>query len=82
MKGAGNTGVKGIMVAHEAKTAGDIVDVMSAGELVATDEAWTSGTNYTVATADGALGVTAADATHIGVGFTVEAGRMVVGKHV
>ena len=31
--GAGNTGIIGVLVAHGAKNAGDIVDVMTDGEI-------------------------------------------------
>lgn len=78
--GAGNTGVKGVLVTHGKKTAGDIVDVMTNGECV--DMALASGTVYTADTTTGVIAAVAADATHTAVGFTVEAKRLVVRKGV
>jgi hypothetical protein len=74
--GAGNTGVVGVLVLTEDKKAGDVVDVMTDGEI--TDCGGTAGTIYTADTTTGVIGTTAADATHTRVGHTVEAGRLVV----
>jgi hypothetical protein len=75
--GAGTTGIKGVLCKPDDASAGDIVDIMKDGELV--EFAGAAGTTYTAATADGAIGTTAADATHVVVGFTVEATRLIVG---
>jgi hypothetical protein len=75
--GAGNTGVVGVVVTVKDMKAGDIVDVMTAGEIVEMTGA-TAGTVLTALTTTGVLGTAAADATHIRVGHTVEATRLVV----
>lgn len=74
--GAGNSGLKGVMVNPLDKRAGDIVDVMTDGEVL--EFPGVAGTSYTALTTTGAIGTTAADATHVRVGFTVEATRLVV----
>ena len=81
VKGAGVTGVLGVLVVDgvveggtiktEPKKAGDIVDVMTDGDIVETGQA--AGTKIAANTTTGVLG-----ATGTLVGFTVEAGRMVV----
>lgn len=79
--GAGNSGVVGVLILTSAKAAGDIVDVMTSGEIVeatANDgtTALTAGTAYF---ADPTTGVLEASATGDAfVGFTVEATRLVV----
>lgn len=72
VKGAGNTGVLGVLVVDSAKAAGDIVDVMTDGEIV--DVALAAGTVYFAATG-GAVSTTN---TGTRVGHTVEAKRLVV----
>jgi hypothetical protein len=52
------------------------VDVMQEGELVNFGGA--AGTVYTALTTTGAIAAVAADATHIRVGFTAEADRLIV----
>lgn len=74
--GQGNTGVIGVLVLTEDKKAGDIVDVMTAGEV--TDCGGTAGTTYTANTTTGVVSNAAASATQIRVGNTVEVGRLVV----
>lgn len=73
VKGSGNTGVVGVLVVDSAKAAGDIVDVMTAGEVVEMTGV-VAGTEY-FSTAAGALGTTNTDTK---VGHTVEATRLVV----
>lgn len=76
--GAGNTGVVGVMVKTLAANTGDIVDVMTDGEIV--EAGLAAGTVYYAAAADGAL-TTAAPAAGVNatrVGHTVEADRLVV----
>lgn len=72
VKGAGNTGVVGVLVLTQAKTAGDIVDVMTNGEI--TDAGLAAGTAHYAANADGAV----ADSGNVYVGHTVEGDRLVV----
>lgn len=75
---AGNSGGVGVIVAHKAMAAGDIVDVMTDGEIV--DVAGlTAGTVYYVSAA-GVLETTApaAGANKLRVGHTVEADRLIV----
>lgn len=82
--GVGHSGFKGIIVLVQDRVAGDIVDVMTDGEVV--EFAGTAGTNYFVDAANGNLVAgTGADtmtppaaAGSIYVGFTVEATRLVV----
>lgn len=74
--GAGVTGIKGVVCLPKDHAAGDIVDVMTDGELV--EFAGAAGTNYTADTVTGAIGVTAQSATKVAVGFTVEATRLIV----
>lgn len=76
--GAGNTGIVGVLTVTRDMKAGDIVDVMTDGEIVEMVAPVVAGTTITALTTTGALGVTAADATHIEVGFAVEATRLVV----
>lgn len=76
--GAGNAGILGVLIlVKENKKAGDVVDVMTDGEILEMT-GLTAGTAITADTTTGVLGVTAADATHIRVGHTVEADRLVV----
>lgn len=73
--GAGTTGVVGVLILAKARKAGDIVDVMTDGEIVEWGGA--AGTFYTALTTTGVIGTAAMDATHTRVGHTVEASRLV-----
>lgn len=73
VKGTGNTGVKGAYIAHGKKHAGDIVDVMTDGDIVEI-AAQTAGTNL-YGSAAGAITKVNTD-TYLG--CTVEATRLVV----
>ena len=83
VKGAGATGVLGVLVVDgrveagvvksQPKKAGDIVDVMTDGEIVDV-ASLNAGTAYVANTTTGAL----ATATGTYVGHTVEASRLVV----
>ncbi len=76
--GAGNTGVLGVICQPKNKSAGDIVDVMTSGELV--EFSGTAGTVYYANASTGALETTApaAGTNKTRVGSTVEATRLVV----
>jgi hypothetical protein len=76
--GAGNSGIKGVLCKPDNGAAGDIVDVMTEGELV--EFAGVAGTSYYAANADGVLDAVApvAGVNKVTVGFTVEATRLVV----
>lgn len=67
--GAGNTGIVGVMVAHGAKNAGEIVDVMTDGEIVEFTEtdgtAAVAGTKFYAAAYDGQI---TTDATPVSLG--------------
>jgi hypothetical protein len=80
--GAGNTGVIGVLATTKDMKAGDIVDVMTAGECVDCVAPLVAGTAITAATVGGALGVGAGSATLTPVGVTVEATRLVVRRTV
>lgn len=82
--GAGQSGIVGVMISHGAKAAGDIVDVMTSGEIVEmtadgtpTGAAAAAGTLYYAAAATGAID-NAFVAGDKALGFTVEATRLVV----
>ena len=80
VKGAGNSGIVGVLVLTEALKAGDIVDVMTAGEIVdfsGTGGPGVAGTVYYAATADGVVNATSATGKSR-VGHTVKADRLVV----
>ncbi len=78
VKGAGNSGLVGVLVLTEALKAGDIVDIMTAGDIV--DFGGTAGTRYYAAEDTGAVTSTAPAApdTSYLVGTTVKADRLVV----
>lgn len=87
VKGAGNSGIVGVICLTKARKAGEIVDVMKHGEVVEADIAGpagatatgtVAGTSYSALTTTGVVGTTAPDATHVHVGHTVEASRLVV----
>lgn len=75
--GAGNTGLLGILILTKAMKAGDIVDVMTSGEIV--EAGLAAGTVYYLQ-GDGTVATTAPAAGAAGVraGHTVEATRLVV----
>ena len=75
MKGGGNTGVIGVITLTKLRVAGDIVDVMTDGEIVEC-EGLTAGTAYYAVPASGALSATAT--ANKRVGHTVEADRLIV----
>lgn len=73
--GAGTTGIVGVLVCAKAMKAGDIVDVMTDGEIVEWGGA--AGTVYTANTVTGVISTTALSATQTRIGHTVEASRLV-----
>jgi len=89
VSGAGNTGVVGVMVVDgqlssagtrtNVKFAGDVMDVMTDGEIVDVD-GLIAGTSYFADAADGTVDATApaVGANGVRVGRTVEAQRLVV----
>jgi hypothetical protein len=76
--GAGNTGVIGVMIAHNAKAIGDIVDVMTDGEIV--EGTFTAGTVYYANAGTGALETSApaAGTNKTRIGFSTSTTRLVV----
>lgn len=74
--GAGTTGIVGVLCKPDDAAAGDIVDVMTDGELV--EFAGDAGTAYSADTTAGVIDDTAVSATQIHIGFTVEATRLIV----
>lgn len=81
VKGAGNTGIVGVVVVNRAMAAGDVVDVMQHGEIVDATmsdgtTALTAGTPYYFVVATGLLSATATAQPKVG--FTVETTRLVV----
>ncbi len=75
VKGAGTTGVIGVIVLTKARKAGEVVDIMTGGEIVAFGG--DPGKKYYAAAADGAVNATSAAGKTL-VGHTVEAGRLIV----
>jgi hypothetical protein len=79
VKGAGVTGILGVVVLREAKAIGDVIDVMTDGEItdftLQTGAAAAAGTRYFGIAASGDFAVTA---TGTRLGWTVEADRLVV----
>lgn len=81
VRGAGNTGIVGVLIVTRAMAAGEIVDVMTHGECVEGTlsdgtTALTAGTAYYGVPADGTLSATATANKKLG--HTVEATRLVV----
>ena len=76
--GAGQTGIVGVICSPYDKAAGDIIDVMTNGELVEFGGA--AGTTYTENTNTGVISTGAAPATQVPVGFAGEADRLIVRK--
>lgn len=80
VKGAGASGLVGVIVLTKARKAGEVVDIMTSGECVefgvpTTEPDGTAGTVYYAAAGDGAVTTTNTGAR---VGHTVEADRIVV----
>lgn len=81
VKGPGNSGIVGLCIVTKTKAAGEIVDVMTSGEIVEATlsdgtTALTAGTTYYGVVADGTISATATANEKIG--FTVEASRLIV----
>jgi len=81
VKGAGNTGVVGVVILSKARKAGEPVDIIKRGEAVGGTQvivatAALAGTSYSIS----ATGVVTAEAagTRGTLGFTVEVDRLVV----
>lgn len=74
VRGAGNTGVLGVHVADKPFNAGDVIDVMTDGEIVDVT-GLVAGTSYYAAAADGVISTTNTGTRQ---GHTVEATRLVV----
>lgn len=82
VKGAGNTGIRGVLVLTMARKAGEVIDVMTDGEIVEFEGAGgvpgkdlaKAGTNYSVS----AAGAIAEGTTGTYVGCTVQNHRLVV----
>jgi len=74
--GGGVTGVIGVICLPLSKNAGDIVDVMTDGEIV--QAGLVAGTLYTANSTTGAITSAAPSATQTPVGWTVEADRLIV----
>lgn len=72
--GEGNSGVVGVLCLTQSKRAGDIVDVMTDGDVV--EFGGTAGTAYFGATADGEISTGSTGDVYLG--HTVEANRLVV----
>lgn len=79
--GAGQTGVIGVVVLNKDMLAGDVVDVMTSGEVVDCS-GLVAGTAYTANTTTGVISSAAASATQTPVGFTAEATRLVVRRSI
>lgn len=80
VKGAGKSGVRGVMILTKVRKAGDVVDVMTQGDIVDLQEGDaglvpTAGTLYYAASVGGTVSSTAS--TNL-VGSTVESQRLVV----
>lgn len=82
VKGAGNTGIKGVLVLTSNKAVGDIADVMTDGDMV--EFPGVAGTNYFAQGTDGELvagtgaltNTAPVAANSVKVGHTVEATRL------
>lgn len=79
VKGAGVSGIVGIVVLTEPKAINDVIDVMTAGEIadftLQNASAAAAGTRYFGVAADGTFATTA---TGTPIGYTIEASRLVV----
>lgn len=79
--GVAEVGFVGVVVVTKKKNIGDILDYLNDGELVEfpTKAAPGSpGTRWVADTVTGVISNAAPDATHVRIGHTVEAGRLVV----
>jgi hypothetical protein len=75
--GVAGIAICGVICSPLSKNAGDIIDVMTAGEIV--DVAGlAAGTLYTASTTTGAISSGAPSLTQVVVGWTVEATRLIV----
>jgi hypothetical protein len=78
---AGQSGFVGVICLNEGHAAGDVVDVMTSGEIVEflleNGSAAAAGTVFT-SNADGTYGTTAVGVANFKIGWTVQAGRLVV----
>lgn len=79
--GEGQTGIIGVLCTTRNMKAGDIVDTMTAGEVVEMAGV-AAGSLVTADTTTGALDDVAASATKTPIGFSVEATRLIVRKGV
>lgn len=69
-------GICGVICQPKNRKAGDIIDVMTSGEIV--EFSGSAGVAYTANTTTGVISNAAASATQQAVGFTVEATRLIV----
>jgi len=76
--GAGVSGIVGVLVTTKAFKAGDILDVMTDGEITDCASGTVAGTSYTANTTTGVITSAAVSASQIRIGHTVEATRLVV----
>jgi hypothetical protein len=74
--GAAAIGICGVICQPKNRKAGEVIDVMTSGEIV--EFAGSAGVAYTANTTTGAITNGAASATQQAVGFTVEASRLIV----
>lgn len=74
--GAGQTGIVGVVCSPRDHAAAEVIDVMTAGELVEFGGA--AGTVYTANTTTGVITNGAISATQVPIGYTVEADRLIV----
>ena len=79
--GAGQTGIIGVLATTKDLKAGDVVDVMTSGEVVECT-GLAAGTVYTANTTTGVITSAAASATQTPIGYTVEATRLIVRRNV
>lgn len=79
VRGAGATGVIGVICPTQVAVTGTRIDVMRSGEIVdfhtADGSNATAGTSYLAATADGVVSITAGG---IPIGYTAEVDRLIV----
>lgn len=74
--GVAAVGIVGVICQPKDRKAGEVIDVMTSGELV--EFAGVAGTAYTANTTTGVISSAAASATQVAVGFTVELSRLIV----
>jgi hypothetical protein len=74
--GVAGIGIAGVICQPKNKKAGDVVDVMTSGEIV--EAGLAAATAYTANTTTGVISNAAVSATQQYVGFTVEASRLIV----